>query len=144
MVGEILADQAHANALQRALLAEAGRFMTAYVQPHHIRLWLAGASGNRTLAAYEANELGETFDDIKTYKSTCKGIPTARLAGVLIEPSLKQVKAAIAVKSVVAFKSAYGTLTTGCDVCHITAQHGFVVIQTPPANPYADQHLIGR
>jgi hypothetical protein len=34
-----------------------GDFMTAYVQPHHIKLWLAGNVGNWKLAAYEADEL---------------------------------------------------------------------------------------
>jgi hypothetical protein len=118
--------------------------MTAYVQPHHTKLWFAGASGNWRLADYEANELDETFDDVKTYQSTWKGVPVARLVGVLIEPPLKQVKAAIAAKNIAAFRSAFGALTAGCNACHTTVQHGFIFIQTPSANPYTDQNLIGR
>src|ERR1700678_879869 len=49
-----------------------GDFMTAYVQPHHIKLWLAGNGGNWKLAAYEADELTETFEDITTYQATWK------------------------------------------------------------------------
>ena len=31
-----------------------GDFMTAYVQPHHIKLWLAGNAGHWRLADYQA------------------------------------------------------------------------------------------
>lgn len=121
-----------------------GDFMTAYVQPHHTKLWFAGVAGNWKLAAYEADELGETFDDVKTYQSTWKNVPVAKLVNAIITPSLKQVDAAIAAKNVPAFKSAYGTLTAGCNACHNAAQHGFVAIRVPDANPYADQNLGGR
>jgi len=41
-----------------------GELMTAYVQPRHIKLGLAGAAGNWPYAAYELGELRETFDDV--------------------------------------------------------------------------------
>src|SRR3954466_13140099 len=44
-----------------------GEFMTSGVQPHHIKIWLAGHAGNWALAEYEAKELRETFEDIGTY-----------------------------------------------------------------------------
>jgi hypothetical protein len=52
-----------------------GDFMTAYIQPHHIKLWFACNAGNWKLAAYEANELSETFEDIKTYQGMWKMSP---------------------------------------------------------------------
>jgi hypothetical protein len=58
-----------------------GDFMTAYVQPHHIKLWLAGNGGNWRLAAYEADELGETFEDISTYQATWKNVPSPNWSG---------------------------------------------------------------
>jgi hypothetical protein len=121
-----------------------GDFMTAYVQPHHTKLWFAGAAGNWDLAAYEADELDETFDDVKTYSPTWKSVPVARLVGALLAPSLKQVKAAIAVRNVAAFKTAYGNLTASCNACHTAAGHGFIRITVPTADPYADQNLTGR
>jgi hypothetical protein len=121
-----------------------GDFMTAYVQPHHTKLWFAGAAGNWTLAAYEANELDETFDDVKTYQATWKDVPVAKLVGAILEPSLKQVNAAIAQKNVAAFKAAYGGLTAACNACHTAAGHGLIRIVVPAANPYADQNLTGR
>src|ERR1700691_6081458 len=41
-----------------------GELMTAFVQPRHIKLGLAGAAGNWAYAAYELGELRETFDDV--------------------------------------------------------------------------------
>jgi hypothetical protein len=70
-----------------------GDFMTAYVQPHHIKLWLAGSSGYWKLAAYEADELGETFDDISSYQAVWKSIPVAQLVKAMIEPALKNLRA---------------------------------------------------
>ncbi|HTW34328.1 MAG TPA: hypothetical protein VMD53_06910 [Rhizomicrobium sp.] len=121
-----------------------GDFMTAYIQPHHTKLWLAGASGNWELAAYEANELDETFSDVKTYKPSWKNVPVAKLVGAILKPSLRQVDAAIAAKNVTAFKSAYGGLTTACNACHRAAGRSFINIVVPATNPYADQNLIGH
>lgn len=56
-----------------------GDFMTACVQPHHIKLWLAGNAGNWGLADYEAGELRETFEDISNYQATWKSVPEAQL-----------------------------------------------------------------
>src|ERR1700733_293115 len=41
-----------------------GELMTAFVQPRHIKLGLAGAARNWAYAAYELGELRETFDDV--------------------------------------------------------------------------------
>jgi hypothetical protein len=38
--------------------------MTAFVQPRHIKLGLAGAAQNWAYAAHELHELQETFDNI--------------------------------------------------------------------------------
>jgi hypothetical protein len=118
--------------------------MTAYVQPHHSKLWFAGASANWELAAYEANELDETFDDVKTYQATWKDVPVAKLEGAILEPALKQVRAAIAAKNVAGFKAAYGGLTAACNACHVAAHHGFIRIVVPTTNPYTDQSLMSR
>src|ERR1700728_3694624 len=41
-----------------------GELMTAFVQPRHIKLGLAGTEHNWSYAAYELGELRETFEDI--------------------------------------------------------------------------------
>jgi hypothetical protein len=119
-----------------------GDFMTAYVQPHHIKLWLAASTGDWKLAAYEASELGETFEDVSTYQATWKNVPVARLVKAIIEPALKKVEADIAAKNPALFKTDYGTLTAACNSCHMAAQHEFLDIRVPTANPYPDQNFI--
>src|ERR1700680_2396760 len=41
-----------------------GELMTAFVQPRHIKLGLAGAAQSWDLAAYELDELRDTFDGV--------------------------------------------------------------------------------
>jgi hypothetical protein len=118
-----------------------GDFMTAYVQPHHIKLWLAGSAGNWSLAAYESAELGETFEDISNYQATWKSVPVAQLVKANIEPALRIVDAAIAHHDAAAFRSAYGTLTAACNACHKAAQHDFLDIKVPTGNPFSDQNF---
>jgi hypothetical protein len=118
-----------------------GDFMTAYIQPHHIKLWFAGSVGNWRLAAYEADELTETFEDITTYQATWKNVPVAHLVTAIIEPAMKNVNAAIARKDPLAFKNAYITLTAACNACHSATQHDFLRIGIPAADPFSDQDL---
>jgi hypothetical protein len=121
-----------------------GDFMTAYVQPHHIKLWLAGNVGNWSLAAYEADELSETFEDVTTYQATWKNVQVAALVKSMIEPAMKRVDAAIAAKNLVAFKSAYSALTAACNACHVAAKHDFLQIKIPDTNPYPNQEFAVR
>jgi hypothetical protein len=118
-----------------------GDFMTAYVQPHHIKLWLAGSAGNWKLADYEAGELRETFDDISNYQATWKSVPVAQLVKANIEYALKGVEAAIAHQDEAAFKRAFVALTAGCNVCHKAAQHDFLDIKVPTGDPFSDQNF---
>jgi hypothetical protein len=116
-----------------------GDFMTAYVQPHHIKLWFAVSAGNWKLAAYEADELAEAFEDISSYQTTWKGVPVAELVKAIIEPALRKVDAAIKANDAEAFKPAYGALTAACNSCHTKARHEFLVIKVPTADPFLDQ-----
>jgi hypothetical protein len=118
-----------------------GDFMTAYVQPHHIKLWFAGSAGNWMLAAYEASELGETFEDVTTYQAVWKSVPVARLVKSIMDPALRKLNAAIAARDPAAFKSAFTALTAGCNACHASAQHAFLQVIVPATNPYSDQEF---
>ena len=53
-----------ARAQQPAFHPGLGDLMTAFVQPRHIKLGLAGNEKNWPYAAYELGELRETFDDV--------------------------------------------------------------------------------
>ena len=121
-----------------------GDFMTAYVQPHHIKLWFAGRAANWALAAYEANELAETFEDVATYQSTWKDVPVAQLVKSLLAPALHDVNLAIADRSPPRFKAAYVRLTAGCNACHRAAGHDFLVIKVPTLDSFPDQEFLLR
>ena len=117
-----------------------GDFMTAYVQPHHLKLWYAGKAANWALASYEADELGETFEDISTYQAEWEGLPVAQLVKAMIEPPLAKVKAAVAAKNATQFNDAYTALTLGCNACHTAAKKPFIAIKVPTQDPpFTDQ-----
>ena len=115
--------------------------MNSAVQPHHVKLWFAGSAANWTLAAYEAYELDETFEDVLTYQSSWHGIPIARLVGTTFKPALERINTAIAAKDVPQFKTAYAGLNAACNECHATAQHGFIKIVAPNSNLFSDQEF---
>jgi len=118
-----------------------GDFMTAYVQPHHIKLFLAGSARNWKLAAYEASEIGETFEDVVSYQGKWHDLPVGDLVKTNIDPALAAVTKAIEAKDENGFKTAYGKLTAACNSCHAAAAHEFVVIKTPAASAFPDQEF---
>ena len=121
-----------------------GDFMTAYVQPHHIKLWQAGNAGNWPLAAYEANELRETFEDVTTYQAIWHDLPVAKMVETLLEPKLAAVDQAISKRDAPAFGKAFEQLTTGCNDCHRAAKHEFIVIRVPVGPAFPDQSFAPR
>src|SRR5580704_16690413 len=80
-----------------------GDLMTAYVQPRHIKLGLAGQEQNWDYAAYELGELRETFDDVAKLvpKHGKLSIPEA-LASTVKMP-LDSIAAAVKAKDQAAF-----------------------------------------
>ncbi|MDB5393826.1 MAG: hypothetical protein JWM91_1332 [Rhodospirillales bacterium] len=66
--------------------------MTSYVQPHHVKVWLAGHAGNWHLAKYEAKELRETFGDVTTYQGAWHDFPIAKLAETNLESPLGELE----------------------------------------------------
>jgi hypothetical protein len=39
------------------------------------------------------------------------------------------------------FAESYGRLTAGCNACHGTTDHSFVVIKAPDASPFSNQEF---
>ena len=116
-----------------------GDFMTAYVQPHHIKLWLAGRAQNWPLAEYEAKELRETFEDVATYQAVWHDFQIANAVKTTLEPLLSAVDQAIKDRSETRFGKAYGQLTEGCTACHRATANPAIVIQVPSAAAFPDQ-----
>ena len=121
-----------------------GDFMTAYVQPHHIKLWQAGNAGNWPLAAYEANELRETFEDVTTYQGVWHDLPVAKMVQTMLEPKLGAVEQAITRRDGAAFGKAFEQLTAACNDCHRAANHPFIVIRVPSGPAFPDQAFAPR
>lgn len=118
-----------------------GDLMTAFVQPHHIKLGLAGAAQNWPLADYELDELREAFDDAGKLilKHGKLAIPEA-IKSTVAQP-MDAADAAIKAKDQTAFTKAYGDLTAACNACHQSAGHPMIVIKAPDVmgTAYPDQ-----
>ncbi len=118
-----------------------GELMTAFVQPRHIKLGLAGAAGNWAYAAYELGELGETFDDVGELVPKHGNLMIAPAIAATVKPPMAALDKAIKAKDAAAFKTAYGQLTDSCNACHTSAEHPMIVIKVPDAaaSPFPDQ-----
>ena len=116
-----------------------GEFMTSAVQPHHIKIWMAGHAGNWPLAEYEAKELRETFEDISTYQGTWNNFPIAKLAETNLVPPLNEMDEAIKAKNPAGFKKAYDKVSAACNACHQATGNEFVSIKSPSGADFPDQ-----
>jgi hypothetical protein len=121
-----------------------GDFMAAYVQPHHVKVWLAGSAKNWPLAEYEAKELRETFEDIATYQGVWHDYPIAKMAqATLLEP-LGDLDTAIGAKNATDFEKAYDKVTAGCNACHQATGNEFIVLKAPAGMDFPDQDFQPR
>jgi cytochrome c553 len=118
-----------------------GEFMTSAVQPHHIKIWMAGHAGNWPLAGYEAKELRETFEDITTYQGTWNNFPIGKLAETNLVPPLDEMDKAIQDKNQAAFKKAYDKVTAACNSCHQATGNEFVSVKVPSGADFPDQEF---
>jgi hypothetical protein len=101
-------------------------------QMRHIKLWFAGRAGNWPLADYELGELSDGFDDVNKLLG---GDTVDDMVGAPI----KALQKAIQDKNRAAFMTAFDSLNAGCNTCHHTLDHPFIVIQRPSVLPYSDQ-----
>ena len=104
----------------------------AHQQERHIKLWFAGHAGNWPLADYEIGELGDGFDDVGKMLG---GDIVKKHVGAALEALQKAVDG----KDSAAFPVAYDKLSAGCNACHHTLDHAFIVIARPTVLPYSDQ-----
>jgi hypothetical protein len=104
----------------------------AHQQERHIKLWFAGRAGNWPLADYEIGELSDGFDDVGNM-----------LGGNIVKQHvgapLAALQTAVGDKNSAAFAAAYDSLSAGCNACHHTLDHAFIVIARPALLPFSDQ-----
>ena len=106
-------------------------------QMRHIKLWFAGDAGNWPLADYELDQLKDGFDDVANLLG-------GELAQQHVGGAISGLEKAIDAKSREAFVSAFDRLSAGCNECHRTLDHAFIMIQRPALNPYSDQNFPPR
>src|SRR5581483_6077528 len=116
-----------------------GEMMTAFVQPRHIKLGLAEAEQNWPYAAYELDELAETFVDIGKLVPMHDGMSIPNMIASTVKQPMAALEKAIAAKDRGAFDRAYADLTAACNACHRSAGHPMIVIKIPVESPYPDQ-----
>jgi len=103
-------------------------------QMRHIKLWFAGDSRNWALADYEIDQLKDGFDDVAKLLG-------GDLAQQHVDGAISRLEKAIESKNHEAFVSAFDRLSAGCNACHSTLDHAFILIQRPVLLPYSDQNF---
>jgi hypothetical protein len=103
-------------------------------QLRHIKLWFAGDAGNWPLADYEIDQLKDGFDDVAKLLG-------GDLAQQYVSGAISQLEKAVESKDHEAFVSTFDRLSAGCNSCHHTLDHAFIVIQRPVLLPYSDQNF---
>jgi hypothetical protein len=121
-----------------------GDMMNTLVQPRHAKLWLAAHAENWLLAAYALVEIRQAFAGIVRAQPKFRGLPVAELIDAAMGQPIAAVDAAIKQKDAAKFAAAYDQLTQGCNACHATVDHPFVVIKTPDASTFPNQDFSSR
>ena len=98
-------------AQQPALHPGLGDLMTAFVQPRHTKLGLAGNEKNWPYAGYELNELREAFDDVAAIVPKYRDMSVPDLIAATVKQPLAALDQAIKTKDANQFSAAYGQLT---------------------------------
>ena len=96
----------------------------AFQQERHLKLWFAGRAGNWPLADYEIGKLKDGFDDVDK-------LIGGDTVGKAVGAPIAAIEKAIESKDKDSFTRAFDQLTAGCNSCHHTLDHAFIVIQRP-------------
>jgi len=121
-----------------------GDMMNTLVQPRHAKLGLAGRAENWPLAAYALVEIRQVFAGIIKAQPRFRGLPVAELVDAALKEPLDAVDAAIKQHDPKKFAAAYDQLTQGCNACHASVDHPFVVIKAPDAAAFTNQDFGAR
>jgi hypothetical protein len=116
-----------------------GDMMNTLIQPRHAKLGLAGAAGNWPLAGYALVEIRQGFAGIAKAVPKFRGYPVAELADAALKEPLAAVDDAIKAQDQKKFTEAYDHLTQGCNACHASLDHPFVVVKIPDASAFPNQ-----
>jgi hypothetical protein len=114
--------------------------MSMLIQPRHAKLGLAGKAENWPLAGYMFKELRQGFAVTARAVPRWKGLPVPDLLEAAMTQPMLALDFAIKAAEPRLFAENYEKLTAGCNACHATTDHPFVVITAPnPATPFLNQ-----
>jgi hypothetical protein len=122
----------------------AGDLMNMIVQPHHIKLWLAGKEGNWALAEYETREVRSALANVAKARPMLRNQPTAQLVEMFTAAPLQAIEAAAKDHDATKFADGYASLNTGCNGCHAALNQPQIVIRVPEQASYPDQEFRPR
>jgi hypothetical protein len=105
--------------------------MNMLIQPRHTKLGLAGKDANWPLAGYAFKELRQGFLVTARAIPRWRGLPVPDLFDAALSQPLAQLDFAIKANEPHQFGEGYARLTAGCNACHATTDHPFVVIKAP-------------
>jgi hypothetical protein len=128
-----------ANAQPAPFNPQMAALMSMLIQPRHAKLALAGQAENWPLASYSLKELRQGFLVAARAVPRWKGLPVPDLFDAAVDQPLKLIEAAVKLQYKRQFDEALGRLTEGCNACHATTEHAFVVIKVPSASAFPNQ-----
>jgi len=130
-----------ANAQPAPFNPQMAALMSMLIQPRHAKLGLAGNAENWPLAAYALKELRQGFAVAARAVPRWKGLPVPELIEAAVDQPIKLIDYAIKLQYRRQFDEAYGRLTEGCNACHATTEHPFIVIKAPDASAFPNQEF---
>jgi hypothetical protein len=113
--------------------------MSMLIQPRHAKLGLAGKAENWPLAAYALKELRQGFAIVSRAVPRWRDRSVPELVEAAVDHPITLIDYAIKLRYAAQFNEAYGRLTDGCNACHATTDHSFVIIKAPEASSFPDQ-----
>ena len=108
----------------------------AMMQHHAHKLGLSIQARNPALAGFYLEELEETTELVEQKFPTYDGVAIGELAEAMLAPSIEPVEKAITAGNWPAATAAYDRLVGACNDCHAAANHDFIEITVPSANPF--------
>src|SRR6516165_2380827 len=130
-----------ANAEPAPFNPQLSALMSMLIQPRHAKLGLAGKAENWPLAGYALKELRQGFLVSARAVPRWKGLPVPDLFDAAVGQPLTLTDFAIKASEPRQFAEAYARLTAGCNACHATTDHAFVVIKAPDASAFPNQEF---
>jgi hypothetical protein len=116
-----------------------GDLMNILIQPRHIKLWLAGQQENWALAGYALKEIKQSFARISAGVPQLNGAPVADLIESAVGEQIGTLDFAIKAGEPRQFAENYKKLTAGCNSCHASTGHSYIVIKVPDGAAFANQ-----